>query len=451
MDTGSQKLIKTLQLDKGKASFKRNFNYKLFPFFTRASERARFSNGFTPVLGALSRHSLGLKSEYIPEDYNINLIFDNVDSFDNLQEDEKNNALKRIFAFDQISSIKHPYILNYYPLSSTQDRRGEIDIALYLCEIFDLKNNYTWHKFVGDKHASNLVEKILLESIADIPEKKEKNQFTEILNELFHEKTEDLEFLLKHKDFALSNLDKFFAFYYFQYILQTSLNLDHILNLKNGTKLYPLYFTLETEKLTSTRLTNSKGFNMIKDINKSLLANENLLGYLNILLNNINQDEKFYNFTDIFNLDVYKQDELNYELNNFLLKYQEVFKKSESPKDSLEGNLLLFKKWLSEDLAVETVSRYPLSINEIGNLFFLKNRGSLGKTLTLKIDVLVLLTAIVVKDEKMLIKDVFVEFEKRGVFLDRYTKNEILNFYEKMNILDKKSDSGEVKYVKPVL
>ncbi|MCG7826625.1 DNA phosphorothioation-dependent restriction protein DptG [Staphylococcus epidermidis] len=24
-------------------------------------------------------------------------------------------------------------------------------------------------------------------------------------------------------------------------------------------------------------------------------------------------------------------------------------------------------------------------------------------------------------------------------------------FYEKMNILDKKSDSGEVKYVKPVL
>ncbi|MFC0137963.1 DNA phosphorothioation-dependent restriction protein DptG [Staphylococcus petrasii] len=48
-------------------------------------------------------------------------------------------------------------------------------------------------------------------------------------------------------------------------------------------------------------------------------------------------------------------------------------------------------------------------------------------------------------------KEVFAEFEKRGVFFDRYTKEEVVNFYEKMNILDKKSDSGEVKYVKPVL
>lgn len=64
---------------------------------------------------------------------------------------------------------------------------------------------------------------------------------------------------------------------------------------------------------------------------------------------------------------------------------------------------------------------------------------------------LILLTAIIVKDEKLLIKDVFSEFNKRGIYLDRYTKEEILNFYEKMNILDKKSDSGEIKYVKPVL
>ncbi|WP_241958117.1 DNA phosphorothioation-dependent restriction protein DptG [Staphylococcus agnetis] len=82
---------------------------------------------------------------------------------------------------------------------------------------------------------------------------------------------------------------------------------------------------------------------------------------------------------------------------------------------------------------------------------FLKNRGSLGKTLTLKKEMLILLTAIIVKEEKMLIKDVFLEFEKRGVYFDRYTREEIALFYEKMNILDKKSDSGDVKYVKSVL
>ncbi|PTI71466.1 DNA phosphorothioation-dependent restriction protein DptG, partial [Mammaliicoccus vitulinus] len=445
MDKGSQKLIKYIQLGQGNASFKRKFKFKLFPFFTRAPERAKFNNGFTPVIGVISRYSLGLKSEYTSEDYNVHLISEKVDSVDDLNEEEKNKFLKRLFAFNQIDSIKHPYILNYYPLSETQDKRGEIDIALYLSELFDLKNNSYWHAFVGNKKANNLVEKILLESIESIPGKEENNPFTSILNGLFNDKHGDLEFLLMHKDFALKNIDKFFAFYYFQYVLQTVLNMDRIKNLKDGTKLYPLYFTLDTEKLTSTRLTNTKGYNQIKDIHKFTLVNENLLGYINILINTINNDDEFYSFTDIFNLELYKQEQLNKELLEFLTVYKDTFKKMDELNVDLESNILLFKKWLSEDLANETVTRYPLSINEIGNLFFLKNRGTLGKTLTLRKDILILLTALVVKDQKMLIKDVFVEFEKRGVYLDRYTKNEILNFYEKMNILDKKSDSGEVK------
>ncbi|PTJ70384.1 DNA phosphorothioation-dependent restriction protein DptG, partial [Staphylococcus kloosii] len=293
--------------------------------------------------------------------------------------------------------------------------------------------------------------KILLELIYKIPEKDNTNTVVTIVNNLYESKEQDLEFLLNHKDFALKNLDKFFAFYYFQYILQTVLNLDHIKSLKNGAQLHPLYFTLDSEKLTNTRATASNGYNLIKDIHKNTLVNENLLGYINILLNALYNDEKFYSFTDIFNFSFYQQQQLNNELVEVLQLYGNVFGKYDQISNDLESNILLFKKWLMQDLAQETISRYYLSIEEIGNLFFLKNRGSMGKTLTLRKDMLILLTALIVKDKKMLIKDVFVEFENRGVFLDRYTKEEILNFYEKMNILDKKSDSGDVKYVKPVL
>lgn len=451
MDNASQKLIELLKLNEGKANFKRNFNFKLYPFFTRNPERAKFNNGFTPVLGSIARHSLGLKVEYTKEDYKLDNIYEKVDSVKHLDEDQKNKFLNRIFGFDRINSIKHPFVMNYYPLSEGNESRGETDIAFYISEIFNLKENQNWHNFVGNKKANNLVEKILLESISKIPVKDENNSFKIILNELFKDKYSDLEFLLTHKDFALKNLDKFFAFYYFQFLLQTTLNLEYIKLLKDGVRLYPLYFTLETEKLTSTRETNSKGFNQVKEIKKYTLVNENLLGYLNILINVINSDEKFYSFTDIFQLDPNKQKELNYELQQVLTLYNSVFKKNETISTELEDNILLFKKWLAKDLAKETLSRYYLSIEEIGNLFFLKNRGSMGKTLTLKKDMLILLTSVIVKDEKMLIKDVFSEFEKRGVYLDRYTKEEILHFYEKMNILDKKSDSGEVKYVKPVL
>ncbi|PNY88320.1 DNA phosphorothioation-dependent restriction protein DptG, partial [Staphylococcus capitis] len=229
------------------------------------------------------------------------------------------------------------------------------------------------------------------------------------------------------------------------------LNNDRIRTAKEGVKLYPLYYTLESEKITSSRVTNTSGYNLIKEISKYTLVNENLIGYLNILIRELNKNESFYTFTDILNLSSEKQLELNQELQTVLNKYKNVLNKEENIKFNLEENIELLKKWLSEDITNETISRYHLSIEEIGKLMFLKNRGSLGKTLTLKKDMIILLTALIVKDEKKLVKDVFMEFEKRGVYFDRYTKEEIMNFYEKMNILDKKSDSGEVKYVKPVL
>ncbi|RQN31348.1 DNA phosphorothioation-dependent restriction protein DptG, partial [Paraburkholderia tropica] len=80
MVDASQKLIELLNLDSGKPSFKRTFNFKLFPFFTRNPERAKFDNGFTPVLGAIVRHSLNLKVEYSIDDYNIEKLYENVDS-----------------------------------------------------------------------------------------------------------------------------------------------------------------------------------------------------------------------------------------------------------------------------------------------------------------------------------------------------------------------------------
>ena len=451
MVDASQKLIELLNLDSGKPSFKRTFNFKLFPFFTRNPERAKFDNGFTPVLGAIVRHSLNLKVEYSIDDYNIEKLYENVDSVNGIDDEKKIPILNRIFGFENIKSLRHPYLLNYYPLSQGKDKRGEMDIALYLNSIFDLKNNAIWNQFVGDKKSNNLAEKLILDSVEEIKEVEERNIFKSILNDIFIEKNEDLEYLLKNKDFALKNLDKFFAFYYFQFILQTALNIDRIRNVKEGVKLYPLYYTLEFEKITSSRITNTRGYNLIKEINKYTLVNENLLGYLNILIREINKDENFYTFTDIFNLNYEKQLDLNQELKIVLSEYKKVLKKEEEIEINLENNIELLKKWLAEDITNETISRYHLSIEEIGKLMFLKNRGSLGKTLSLKKDMIILLTALIVKDEKKLIKDVFMEFEKRGVYFDRYTKEEILIFYEKMNILDKKSDSGEVKYVKPVL
>ena len=74
-----------------------------------------------------------------------------------------------------------------------------------------------------------------------------------------------------------------------------------------------------------------------------------------------------------------------------------------------------------------------------------------GYVLNIKHDFLLLLTAVSVKDNRIPLKDLFVEFEKRGVAFDQYSKKEIISLLDSHNILDKKSDSGDAQYVKPIL
>ena len=107
----------------------------------------------------------------------------------------------------------------------------------------------------------------------------------------------------------------------------------------------------------------------------------------------------------------------------------------------------------SIDMAIKkaTKSRYRLSLDEVGKRYYLKSRGSLSYVGNITKDFLLFLTAISVKNERIKVKELFIRFEKRGIYLDRYSKKEVLNFLNKLNVLDKKSDSGDAQYVKTIL
>ena len=95
--------------------------------------------------------------------------------------------------------------------------------------------------------------------------------------------------------------------------------------------------------------------------------------------------------------------------------------------------------------------KYGGNIEDLGANQFIKSRGSLGQVLNIKHDFLLLLTAVSVKNERIPLNELFKEFEKRGIALDRYSKKEVIKLFDKLNIIDKKSDSGDAQYVKPIL
>ena len=97
-------------------------------------------------------------------------------------------------------------------------------------------------------------------------------------------------------------------------------------------------------------------------------------------------------------------------------------------------------------------SSYAQKFEDYCRRKYLKRRGRSGMMLNISEEMLIFLTKICIKDqEKMRLNDVFSQFESRGVFLDAHSKSEIMRYYEKLNLIEKKSDSGDAQYVKRIL
>lgn len=77
--------------------------------------------------------------------------------------------------------------------------------------------------------------------------------------------------------------------------------------------------------------------------------------------------------------------------------------------------------------------------------------GSYGYMLNMTQEILLMITAICIKEDKITLKDLFKEYERRGVFLDSYSQIEVIDLLGKLNLIDKKSDSGDAQYVKSIL
>ena len=63
---------------------------------------------------------------------------------------------------------------------------------------------------------------------------------------------------------------------------------------------------------------------------------------------------------------------------------------------------------------------------------------------------LYVITALCVKNT-MKTTELFEEYEKRVLYFDKKSKDRILDYLTNLNLIEKKSDSGDIRYVKPIL
>ena len=429
-----------------------NKNSPLLPFVTREPERVKFNNGFDGIIGEFARMS---SDKEWNDDFSINNLVNTLLKNNRIRcSDEDKEHLSKLIKDHLINennelNILHPHLFLYLPLSDNLQKVGEKRIAEFINNIFFI--DIDTKEFFDNNKSNQVMIKLILDNILELSEKPRDSKYISVLPFVCDVFKEDWLFARQHENFLVNNLEYILAYYYFYYCSQFSVKLQQNYDVVNLNEPTEIYYLLDSEKAGKTRKSINKGYYLIKRANEDLLVRINVIEHLNILagthglfpfqINNLLEND--------FN---YDKEEFLKTLNNWVNFYndEKQLEKTDSPMNfkSLEKNLF---NSLNQGIQQAIKSRYAKNLEEVAKKYFAKGRGPHGLMLNLNKDMLYILTALCVKKDKIKLNDLFKEFECRGIFFDRYSKEEVITILNNWNLIDKKSDSGDAQYVKSIL
>lgn len=428
-----------------------NHGSNLLPFTTSEPERAKFKNGFKSIIGELSRLITNTK---IDKEFDLEKFIIHLGNNIEIDEDDKVYFYKLIrehLINDQSDiNITHPYFFKLIKENKNKEGKGEKEIALFIRDVlFDTEGILM--EYFNNKNDNDIITKLVLCNIDILENEEIKKKYNNNLVFIKDILKEDIEFLSQHKEFLMKNLELLLGYYYFFYITQLTIKLNKG-SIAQYEKCEEIYYLLDKETINKNRTSTTKGYSFIKEEGKNLLLNINVLEHLNILLGTVGLNYK--KLEEEFRiLNENQKSEFLKVLKEWIFIYREKIGAVLENQASLDYHSLtkLLKESLDIGLKKATKSRYYLSLEAIGKKYFMKSRGSYGFTLNISQDFLILMTAISIKEEKIKLQDLFFEYEKRGLFLDNYSKDEVIKILGNLNLIDKKSDSGDGQYVKSIL
>lgn len=429
--------------------------FKLLPY--AANEKTLVSN-FNGVVGAFSRIICNkeLKSEFNFTEF-IEDVVDEIGEFEGPDSKEVFKDMVRTMFIDKENLVDFDIKTINYIGSTNSDEK----VAKFLYLIFfdeELRPLVLQHY---DRNVENILYKLVLNAL---PELKEKEYLTDkfrcylpFIKELF---VKDFKFLIENEELYKNSLKRVLEYYYMFYVSQLAMKLSKF-EKADLTKPDTVYYTLSWERTSDTRTAYKFGWELLKNNVDSLFSHAITLEFLNH--HGLNEQLEYVELFNLFNS--VDENEASDQIEHL---YQEYTKRitdkdwsnfREKGRDS--GNIAFNKVYkLFEAIEYQFNKSSRSRANEAYRNWFIKfvhenfgkKRGRYGYNLNLAEEDIILMTKICINDNsKLKLSLLFDEFEKRGIFFDRDSKVKIIQLYEKLNLLEKKSDSGDAQYVKSVL
>lgn len=431
--------------------------YKLLPYTVNEGNAVI---NFDGVVGSISRIIYDKKLE---KDFNTDDFIENV--IDQIAEFEGSNSkqsfkdiIQNMFIDNNTFCNFHIKTLNYISSTNMDEK-----IAKFLYSLFfdyelkeTIKNQY-------DKNVENILYKLILNALPELSDKNYKNEgykcYLPFIRNLF---LEDLKFLATDEDLYKTSLKRFLEFYYMFYVSQMAIKLNQFesADLNNPNK---IYYTLSFESISKNRTAYKYGWVLLKEYINDLFSHAITLEFLNH--NNIEEQLGYKELFEIMsNDDGFIENQIESLCNSYISRRQDGIvwndfkvKRVSSGNNAFDKVYKLFEaitfqfqgKTSKRARAKDGYKKWFIKFVENN---FAKRRGSLGYNLNLTEEDIILLTKICIKNnEKLKLGLLFTEFEKRGISFDRDSKSKIIQLYEKLNLLEKKSDSGDAQYVRSIL
>ncbi|NLL31704.1 MAG: DNA phosphorothioation-dependent restriction protein DptG [Clostridiales bacterium] len=432
--------------------------FKLLPY--AANEKTLVSN-FEGVVGAFSRiiSDKELKNTFNCDEFIENVV-DEIGEFEGVASKDAFRDIVKTMFIDKDNLVDFDIkTLNYIYSTKSEEK-----IAKFLYSIFFnneikqlVKNRY-------DRDVNNILYKLVLRALPELSDKEYVDEkykcYLPYIREVF---SEDLKFLISNEELYKSSIKRFLEYYYMFYVSQLALKLNNF-EKADLTKPDKVYYTLSFESTSKNRTAYKLGWEMLKSHIGDLFSHAITLEFLNH--HNLNEQLGYKELFEVFNngneeiiakqLEELCQDYI--ELRQEGIVWSDFYVREQvSGNEAFDKVYKLFSA-VRFQFTGKTSTR--TRANDAYNNWFIKfvqenfgkRRGSLGYTLNLTEEDIIFLTKICIKyNKKLKLNILFKEFERRGIFFDRDSQMKIIQLYEKLNILEKKSDSGDAQYVRSIL
>lgn len=435
--------------------------FKVFPFNSSQESTSPAVDSLDSLVG----YYLSLIEGMMPKEVSLDSLLEQLEKETKIEPGKeelfRETVSQLFFENEQLRSLNLK-MREYAP----HPESAETQIAKYLVDVLgdrEVLQSWVTRAMNALSARSNVFERLViskLESSEDKP--KDWPHYTPVTTAVKDVFEQDFEYILSSETRTRDYLLPLLEFYFFTYTAQACLHLERLCD-GNPTSVNPIYFCLEWEKTNQNRQCYTKGWKRLERAVGKLFAHVNTLEILNQTQENGQFD--YIKLAHMAEQSAEIDSHIAGQIRILTQMYRAAIPNSYemdavTPKESSKSRTASEIRYLFDSVNAQfsdtdrqkNYKAYAGKFRKFCENKYLKSRGRSGYMLNLSEETLIFLTKVCVKDqETMRLKDVFGEFERRGVFLDNISKEQVTQYFEKLNLIEKKSDSGDAKYVKRIL